>query len=124
MRQGKSGLHRAGCRVTPWHGNVTKRATETSPRCNCRGVKRGNLHPEQHQIGRRRALRGVSSTGSVECLRVGGQIAGGTPRPEEWLPAPTGSPGGATEPGLPAVSPSLLRPRMEIYPCLPEGAAE
>src|SRR3954465_5171121 len=29
---GKSGLRRAGCRVTPWHGDVTKRATETSPR--------------------------------------------------------------------------------------------
>src|SRR3989337_2651985 len=30
-RRGKSGLRRAGCRVTPWHGDVTKRATETSP---------------------------------------------------------------------------------------------
>ena len=30
-RGGKSGLRRAGCRVTPWHGDVTKRATETSP---------------------------------------------------------------------------------------------
>src|SRR5258706_2998565 len=29
--RGKSGLRRAGCRVTPWHGDVTKRATETSP---------------------------------------------------------------------------------------------
>jgi len=25
---------RAGCRVTPWHGDVTKRATETSPRAS------------------------------------------------------------------------------------------
>ena len=30
-RRGKSGLRRAGCRVTPWHGDVTNRATETSP---------------------------------------------------------------------------------------------
>ena len=52
---GKSGLRRAGCRVIPWHGDVTNRATETSPRCESRGVKRGNLHPEQHQIGKRGA---------------------------------------------------------------------
>src|SRR5205823_1936234 len=35
--RGKSGLRRAGCRVTPWHGDVTNRATETSPRPKAEG---------------------------------------------------------------------------------------
>src|SRR6267142_1186217 len=55
--RGKSGLHRAGCWVTPRRREATNRATETSlvgsDVCPTR-VKRGNLHPEQHQIGGRR----------------------------------------------------------------------
>src|SRR5688572_7028497 len=37
---GKSGLRRAGCRVIPWHGDVTNRATETSPEGNFGGETR------------------------------------------------------------------------------------
>src|SRR5580765_3577537 len=53
--RGKSGLHRAGCWVTPRRREATNRATETSRDARSKDhalrVKRGNLHPEQHQIG-------------------------------------------------------------------------
>src|SRR2546430_637685 len=72
--RGKSGLHRAGCWVTPRRREATKRATETSRgtavKAGVQRVKRGNLHPEQHQIGGRR--RGSPSP------RVDGSSAGAT----------------------------------------------
>ena len=90
---GKSGLRRAGCRVTPWHGDVTNRATETSPaiREACRGVKRGNLHPEQHQIGK----RGVGTSPTAGSAELAGR----------WL-EPRGNPG----PRGMAAGPSRVRP--------------
>src|SRR5438876_6553873 len=70
--RGKSGLHRAGCWVTPRRRKATKRATETSRSAGVKTavlrVKRGNLHLEQHQIGGRR--RGSPSP------RVDGSSAG------------------------------------------------
>src|SRR6266705_2475747 len=72
--RGKSGLHRAGCWVTPRRRKATKRATETSRSAGVKTavlrVKRGNLHLEQHQIGGRR--RGSPSP------RVDGSSAGAT----------------------------------------------
>jgi len=94
MNRGKSGLHRAGCGLTARHGDVTKRATETSPhglgdarkrvakvpfrkeRDNPGGVKRGNLHLEQHQIGK----RVQKATSALEAGSVG--LAG------RWLEPP------------------------------------
>src|SRR5258708_39517968 len=56
--RGKSGLHRAGCWVTPRRRKATKRATETSRSAGVKTavlrVKRGDLHLEQHQICGRR----------------------------------------------------------------------
>src|SRR6266581_4176585 len=72
--RGKSGLHRAGCWVTPRRRKATNRATETSRSAGVKTavlrVKRGNLHLEQHQIGGRR--RGSPSP------RVDGSSAGAT----------------------------------------------
>lgn len=47
------------------------------------GVKRGNLHPEQHQIGKRRR--------DSPSLRVGGLSPGAILGLEEWLSGPQGS---------------------------------
>src|SRR5216684_8155820 len=77
--RGKYGLHRAGCWVTPRRRKATKRATETSrgaaAKAGVQRVKRGNLHPEQHQIGGRR--RGSPSP------RVDGSSPGATSGLEE-----------------------------------------
>src|SRR5438132_949507 len=66
------------------------------------GVKRGNLHPEQHQIGKRgmATCRGRLGRG----LRVGGSSREVTSGPEEWLPGPPGLPGRARQ--NPAYRPS------------------
>ena len=64
------------------------------------GVKRGNLHPEQHQIGERR--RDPPSS------RVGGLSPGAIQGPEEWL--------STTEPGLSARFALLpLDPYLRFY---------
>ena len=99
---GKSGLRRAGCRLTAGRREATNRATETSPqpgRCwPGGGVKRGNLHPEQHQIGKR--LRPARPS-----LRVGGLSREVIHGPEEWLSRDRAFTGPfSTEPGLPAGS--------------------
>src|SRR3989337_3041572 len=127
-RRGKSGLRRAGCRVTPWHGDVTKRATETSPagtlarsakvrplkEGRTAGVKRGNLHPEQHQIGKRGAAT-RHMAGSAE-------LAGkwleprGNPGARGMAAGPTGShPPGAQNP---AYRPASLYRFLHSFPCL------
>ena len=86
--RGKSGLRRAGCRVTPGRNKsplarpmkARNRATETSRfSVTERRVKRGNLHPEQHQVsGRAFGITGCSSS-----PRVGGSSAAATRRLEE-----------------------------------------
>jgi len=49
VRRGKSGLPKAGCRLTAWRREATESATETSlPKGR---VKRGKPHPEQDRIG-------------------------------------------------------------------------
>src|SRR5690349_18303862 len=76
--RGKSRLRRAGCWVMPRRREATNRATETSLIGLMLGpmrVKRGNLHPEQHQIGGQR--RGSPSP------RVDGSSFGATRSLEE-----------------------------------------
>src|SRR5258708_40366348 len=77
--RGKSGLHRAGCWVTPRRRKATKRATETSRSAGAKTAglrgKRGNLHLDQHQIGGR--PRGSPGP------RVAGTSLRGTPGVEE-----------------------------------------
>ena len=88
--------------------------------CGGQGVKRGNLHPEQHQIGKhgdRRRLRHWRPARSG--LRVGGNRVSGAQAPEPDDPggdsrtrgmAVGGTPFGgfpATEPGLSTGSRSL-----------------
>ena len=54
--RGKSGLRRAGCRLTAGRREVMNRATETSRSRALTAplrVKRGDLHPEQDQVGKR-----------------------------------------------------------------------
>src|SRR3989441_11307374 len=51
--RGKSGLHRAGSRVTPVRREARTSATVTMPAQA--GVKRGKLEPEQDRIGGRKA---------------------------------------------------------------------
>ena len=85
LRGRKVRLRRAGCWVTPGRYKsplarpmkARNRATETSrlPFTGKR-VKRGNLHPEQHQVGGRLTLLAVSP-------RVGGSSAPATMRLEE-----------------------------------------
>jgi len=96
---GKSGLHRAGCQVTPGRREPTESAAESRPPffgmvrvkgCGKSAPRRwqhrrhGKPHPEQGQIGERsRGPRGSR----VGCLR-----RAATPVRDGWLPT--------TEPGL------------------------
>ena len=96
---GKSGLHRAGCQVTPGRREPTESAAESRPPffgmvrvkgCGKSAPRRwqhrrhGKPHPEQGQIGERsRGPRGSR----VGCLR-----RAVTPARDGWLPT--------TEPGL------------------------
>ena len=82
--RGKSGLRRAGCRVTPGRNKPPPQRggegeeqghRDESPSVNGRRVKRGNLHPEQHQVGGRRRCS--------PSPRVGGSSASATVRLEE-----------------------------------------
>ena len=103
MPGGKSGLHRAGCRLTTGRREATESATEIKPptwplrrrqaRVKRRGKssprawqhgRHGKPHPEQGQIGKH-------GRGS-RCFRVGCLSVLVTARLEEWLPT--------TEPGL------------------------
>ena len=98
---GKSGLHRAGCQVTPGRREPTESATENIPpvlaqvrvkwcgKSAPRGWQQpwqGKPHPEQDQIGEH--WRGP------RCSRVGRSRCTATCIPDEWL--------STTEPGLQA----------------------
>ena len=86
-RRGKSEHRGAGCRVTPGRSKsplARRRRRGTGPqrrvavaqgRTCARRVKRGNLHPEQHQVGGRRRCS--------PSPRVGGSSAPVTVRLEE-----------------------------------------
>jgi hypothetical protein len=109
---GKSGLHRAGCQVTPGGREPTESATEKTPPIpsSWREVRvkwcgksaprwwqqqrQGKPHPEQDRIGGHAALR--CSAWPARCPRVGRSRRTVTYVPDEWL-----SP---TEPGLQAGS--------------------
>ncbi len=99
--RGKSGLHRAGCQVTPGGRKPTESATENIPpvlaqvrvkwcgKSAPRGWQQpwqGKPHPEQDQIGEH--WRGP------RCSRVGRLRCTATCIPDEWL--------STTEPGLQA----------------------
>ena len=103
MPGGKSGLHRAGCRLTTGRREATESATEIKPptwplrrrqaRVKRRGKssprawqhgRHGKPHPEQGQIGKH-------GRGS-RCFRVGCLSVSVTVRLDEWL--------STTEPGL------------------------
>jgi len=101
---GKSGLHRAGCQVTPGRREPTESATENIPPAATLPVRvkwcgksaprvwqqtwQGKPHPEQDQIGERSCGPHGSRVGCLRCAV--------TCIPEEWL--------STTEPGLPAGS--------------------
>jgi hypothetical protein len=101
---GKSGLHRAGCQVTPGRREPTESATENIPPAPPVPVRvkwcgksaprvwqqtwQGKPHPEQDQIGERSCGPHGSRVGCLRCAV--------TRIPEEWL--------STTEPGLSAGS--------------------
>ena len=75
----ESPTHRAGCWLTAIHGDVRNRPQRRvlPPVRLAARVKRGNLHPEQSQIGRHR--------GGPLSLRVGSWSRSVTVGLEEWL---------------------------------------
>ena len=103
--RGKSGLHRAGCQVTPGRREPMESATENIPpmrrkarvrvkRCGKSAPRdwqqawQGKPHPEQDQIGERWCGPHCSRVGCLRCTV--------TCIPDEWL--------SMTEPGLSADS--------------------
>ena len=113
---GKSGLRRAGCRVTPGEGNLEESATENakppesfaprvrvkrwgkSPPRERQRKRHGKPHREQDQIGA--ARRATGKAGFRAAARVGRARRSATGVPEEW---PSIAQKAWTEPGLQAV---------------------